>query len=132
MDNPLNPKPKVLIVSSDSSLNVSRMWLEDIGGLEAISVRLASEALVLAESEMPDAIILAIEIVDMNGFDLCRVIKRSNWGKFISVYAWTGYPLSYISDRAYVAGFDGIFDKSDLRGIVSRIRERKAMRQMPP
>jgi CheY-like chemotaxis protein len=59
---------------------------------EILSAGRGSEAIALATTHVPDAIVLDIEMPEMNGLDLCRRLKRHRETAAIPVVMLTGIP----------------------------------------
>jgi two-component system copper resistance phosphate regulon response regulator CusR len=69
----------------------------------------ANEALgILKQGSIP-LMIIDLALKSMNGFELCKNIRKDNPGAII--YALTGYFGYYNAQELFEAGFYGIFDK---------------------
>ena len=69
--------PRTLLVAADSGMQaaVLRRGLED-AGYQVIEAHDGEEALALAASKHPHAVLSDIHMPRMNGYDLCRAIRR--------------------------------------------------------
>jgi two-component system CheB/CheR fusion protein len=73
-------------------------------------VRVAGDgetALERAREFRPEVILLDIGIPKMNGYDVCRELRRLEWGRRIRVIAQTGFGDEEDLRRSAEAGFDG-------------------------
>ncbi|MFZ0607828.1 MAG: response regulator, partial [Xanthobacteraceae bacterium] len=72
--------PQVTILNVDDTepqLYVKRRDLE-AAGFEVVNARNGADALRLAEELKPPAVLLDVQLPDINGYDVCRYIK-SKW-----------------------------------------------------
>jgi two-component system cell cycle response regulator len=67
------------------------------------------EAIGLAATRRPDAIVLDIEMPDMNGFETCRRLKSNPSTRHIPVIMLTGG--HYIPDEARLVGAFAVLEK---------------------
>jgi DNA-binding response OmpR family regulator len=71
-------KPTVLIIDDDEKLNrLLHEFLSDFG-YETISAIHPVEGLKLFKKKLPDLVILDIMLPDMDGFEVCKAIRRSH------------------------------------------------------
>lgn len=71
-------KNKILIIDDDEELNhLLKVYLEKVG-YEVISSMNPIEGIEKAFRQMPDLIILDIMMPEMDGFDVCRNIRKKN------------------------------------------------------
>ncbi len=71
-------KPKVLIIDDDVKLNeLLTKFLGDFG-FDIISATLPSKGLALLQKKNPDIIILDIMLPEMDGFEVCRTVRKSS------------------------------------------------------
>lgn len=99
----MDKQAEILIVDDDK---VSAILLKEIlaqagKGYRLIVARSGQEALVLAEKEIPDLILLDVVLQDMEGFDVCRRIKANPVLKDVPVILVTA--LEKIEEK--VVGF---------------------------
>ena len=64
------------------------------------------EAVGKAKIFQPDVILLDIGMPLMNGYDVCRTIRKHAWGKGIFVVALTGWGQEEDRRKSQEAGFD--------------------------
>jgi DNA-binding response OmpR family regulator len=70
--------PKVLIVEDDPSLRETLRYNFERDGYEVAAAEDGSEALELAQREQPDAVVLDVMLPKLDGFDVCRALRRDS------------------------------------------------------
>jgi DNA-binding response OmpR family regulator len=68
----------ILIVDDDPKLTEAVSWYLEAEGFRASRVANGSQALEAFRSDRPDAVIIDIMMPGMNGFELCRTIRRES------------------------------------------------------
>ncbi|WP_017316535.1 response regulator [Mastigocladopsis repens] len=67
---------RILVIDDEKNLcSVIKICLEHIGGWQVLIAQSGSEGLLLAETELPDAILLDIMMPDMDGLVLLRALR---------------------------------------------------------
>jgi CheY-like chemotaxis protein len=104
-------KLRILVVDDNQDAASSlAMYLEQIG--HEVSVAFDGESAVrLAEESRPQAILLDLGMPGMDGYEVCRRIRRPNWGKQIRMIAITGWGQEEHRRQSSAAGFDAHFVK---------------------
>ncbi len=93
---------KVLVVDDDlDSLKLIGLMLQR-NGYDVIAANTGGQALTKAASDQPDLIILDVMMPDMNGYEVCRRLRRNDVTKTIPIIMFTAKTL--IDDK--VAGFE--------------------------
>lgn len=67
------------------------------------------EAIKVAKLEMPDIIMLDVEMPEMNGIEACRILKNDPQTKHIPIVIYTS--LDNVEDKALQVGADGFHRK---------------------
>ena len=75
-------------------------------GHEVTTVYDGAKALASTVDDRPDVVILDLQMPGLNGFDVCRAIRRNDWGKKMLMIAHTGWARNEDIRRALDAGFD--------------------------
>lgn len=65
------------------------------------------EALRLGEAYLPTVVLLDIGMPDMDGYETCRRIRATEWGRAIRIIALTGWGQEEDKEDSRSAGFDG-------------------------
>jgi two-component system cell cycle response regulator DivK len=100
---------KVLVVE-DNPLNME-LVLEVLGvhGIKAHEAGDEEEAVIKAEKEDYDLILMDIELPKMDGVEATRIIKSKN--KNVPIIALTSYAMKGDKERFLAAGFDEYMSK---------------------
>ena len=102
---------RVLVV--DDNADALEMMVAALreAGIDVFGAAAPSEALEVAASVTPEAVILDIGLPEMNGFDLARALRRNADGTPLRLIALTGYGQEQDMAAARGAGFDAFFVK---------------------
>ncbi|HEX3869584.1 MAG TPA: response regulator [Pirellulales bacterium] len=100
------PSRRILVVddSKDSANSLGRLLR--LLGNEVQSAYEGSEAIKVADAFRPDVMILDIGLPKLNGYEVCRRIRRQPWGREIMMVAMTGWGQDEDRRRSREAGFD--------------------------
>lgn len=119
---------KVLIVDDEAFIRLLlEQTLEDLEekGVELISADNGEEALALVKSEHPGLVFLDVMIPRLNGFDVCRAIKRELKLEDVYVVILTAKGQEYDKDISREVGADLYvtkpFDPDELLELATRI-----------
>ena len=97
---------RILIVEDNEAAAQTTGWMVEMVGCDYQLATTSREALTLVDAYDPEVIMMDIGLPDMNGFDLCRVLRsKSNLDESIFI-ALTGWSSDAYRDRALQAGFD--------------------------
>ncbi|HEX3601313.1 MAG TPA: ATP-binding protein [Lacipirellulaceae bacterium] len=98
---------KRILVTDDNrdAANTVAMLLR-LTGHEVETVYDGPSAVQKAEVYQPDIMLLDIGLPGMNGYEVCRSIRRQPWGKTIRMVALTGWGQDQDRRTAREAGFD--------------------------
>jgi PAS domain S-box-containing protein len=97
---------RVLVVDDNRDSAASLAMLLTLDGHDTRSVHDGPEAISVAESFRPDVVLLDLGLPKMNGYEVCRTIRRKPWGKSIAMIALTGWGQETHRRRSRNAGFD--------------------------
>ncbi len=115
-------KPTILIVEDDSR---NRKLLTDLLTLKGYAVLDApngSTGIGLARAHSPGLILMDIQMPEMDGFEVVRILKGDPQTRALIVWALTSYAMPGDEDRIRAKGCDGYFTKPlDLRDLLARI-----------
>lgn len=95
---------KILVVDDDASvLSVVKKYLTG-NGFAAVLTDNGSEALLLMRESQPDLVLLDVEMPGLDGFAVCRVLKRETAARQIPVIIMSG---KMIQERDMLRGLEG-------------------------
>ena len=102
---------KILLVD-DTRLNreLAKEFLER-KGYQVLEAVCGKEGIEKARQNKPDIILLDIELPDMNGLEVIKVIKKDPEINPIPVVAFTGYNQHEEQENFLAAGFAGFISK---------------------
>lgn len=80
-------------------------------GFEVIEARTGAEGVDQAIKELPDLIIMDIQLPDINGYEATRRIRTSETDGNIPIIAITSYALTGDREKAMAAGCTGYIEK---------------------
>lgn len=104
---------KILVVDdSEVALEVIKDDLED-GGFEVLTAESGVEALkLLGEGDIPDAIIVDLEMPEMSGADFCKTIRAQENTQHIPLYLITIKKETEVADIIKESGATGYLWKA--------------------
>ncbi len=101
----------VLVVDDEQdTLNLLKMILE-LNGYTVTTTVNSVTAVELAEEEQPDVILLDIMMPELDGFELCRMIRANDVIRRVPIIFVTAYELLDMEDRRSEAGADLVIYK---------------------
>lgn len=105
--------PRVLVVDDDAD---TALFLQRVlqSAPEQYTVDVAHdgyEAGLKLGTFRPDLLVLDLMMPGLDGFTLCRQIRRSDAGRALKILAITGHPDPAVADRALAAGADRCLHK---------------------
>jgi two-component system cell cycle response regulator DivK len=116
---------KRILVVEDQEDN--RQILRDLlasAGFEMLEAEDGARGVAIAEAELPDLILMDIQLPEMDGYEATRRIKANPRLRTIPVIVVTSYALSGDEDKARAAGCDGYVTKPySPRALLATIRE---------
>lgn len=114
---------KILIVDDEEP--ILRMYGEALTGHEVITAGNGTEALEMAEKEMPDLILLDIIMPQENGLDVLEKLKDNKETSSIPVMMLTNLPEEASADKARSLGAKEYFVKAQFEPekLASKVNE---------
>jgi len=103
---PHSVRRRILIVDDSEDGAESLAMLLRLAGHDTYKAHDGQEAITEAERLRPDAVLLDIGLPIMNGYEVCRHIRREPWGKHLTIVALTGWDQEEDRHRSREAGFD--------------------------
>jgi CheY-like chemotaxis protein/anti-sigma regulatory factor (Ser/Thr protein kinase) len=109
------PRPaggrRVLVVDDSEDGAESLAMLLQFGGHQTCKAHDGFAALEAAERLRPDTVLLDIGLPGLNGYEVCRRIRKEPWGRQVLLVALTGWGQDEDRQRSKEAGFDAHFVK---------------------
>jgi len=130
MRQPPVPVASVLVV--DDTVENLRVLSELLGeqGYEVRAVTSGRQALQAVEHDPPDLILLDITMPDMDGFEVCRRLRATEWSKDVPVIFLTALTATADKLRAFDAGgVDYVTKPFQFEEVLARVRTHVALRR---
>jgi CheY-like chemotaxis protein len=106
IDPNVPPVPRKIVVVDDNADAADTLAvLLRSNGHVVQTANSGREALEIAESTRPDIMFLDIGMPGMNGYEVCREIRGSEWGRDLPIVALTGWDQDRTRIRGIEAGF---------------------------
>jgi signal transduction histidine kinase len=102
---------RILIADDNPDSLESLALVLQLKGNEVRTASDGAKALAEAQAFHPDVVLLDIGMPQMNGYDACRRIRESDWGRGMLLIALTGWGQQEDRERSRAAGFDYHFVK---------------------
>jgi signal transduction histidine kinase len=100
--------PRRVLIADDNADNANALAaLLRLNGHEVETALDGEMAYTAAERFRPEVVFLDIGMPKLNGYDVCRKIRKQSWGRDIRVIAQTGWGQAHDRRRSEEAGFDG-------------------------
>ncbi|PYR50960.1 MAG: hybrid sensor histidine kinase/response regulator [Acidobacteria bacterium] len=97
---------RMLVADDNHDAAEALAELLELGGHEVRIAHNGIDALAVAESFMPDVILLDLGMPKMDGYETARQIRRHEWGKRATLMALTGWGQQQDRQRTAAVGFD--------------------------
>ncbi|MBI4347211.1 MAG: response regulator [Elusimicrobia bacterium] len=116
---------RVLIVEDDPT--TQRIFQRAVQGYDVACCASGLEALIAIGKDAPDLLILDVNIPEVNGLDVCKLLRSVEQTRPIKILAITGAVLSAADERFLKANSDGFLRKpvkiDEIREAVDAIME---------
>ena len=102
----------VILVVEDNERNLK--LLRDVleyAGYDVRAARTAEDGIALAASELPDLVLMDLQLPGIDGMEALRQLRESPRTADIPVVAVTAQAMKHDRERALQAGFDGYVEK---------------------
>ena len=97
---------RVLVVDDNRDAADSSATLLELQGHRTATAYTGLGGLALGQAFRPQAVLLDIGLPDVNGYELARRIRATDWGQGVCLVAITGWGQDADRERAFAAGFD--------------------------
>ncbi len=102
---------RVLVVDDNPDAATTLTMVLELMGNETRTAHDGLQAVALAESFRPHVILMDIGMPGLTGYDACRRIRDTSWGKTMVIVAQTGWGQDEDRRKASAAGFDSHLTK---------------------
>lgn len=103
---------RILLIDDETNLcTVIKVCLEHIGGWQVLISYSASEGLLLAETQLPNAILLDVMMPDMDGLVVLRALRINPVTRTIPVILLTAKPQPVDLNQSAQLGVVGVIPK---------------------
>lgn len=114
----------ILVVDDNPTNSKLVSFLLKAAGYPVRSVASADEALAAVATEVPQLILMDLQLPGMDGLTLTRQLKRKPETQTTVIVAFTAYAMLGDEERALAAGCDAYITKPiDTRTLPAKIRE---------
>ena len=96
----------VLVVDDNRDVADSCAMLLELAGHSVHTAYDGAQALEMGENRRPNVVVLDVGLPDMNGYEVARRIRSSEWGRKLPLVALTGWGRGKDRELAAAAGFD--------------------------
>lgn len=117
--------PKALIIEDTPDNMRLICFILNKNGIETIEAETGQKGIELALAKpRPDFIILDIQLPDIEGTEVLKIIRNSEANGFIPIIAMTSYAMSGDRDRLLADGCNGYIEKPiDPMTVMDQLRE---------
>lgn len=103
---------KTILIVEDNELNMKLFHdLLDANGYETIETRNGMDALDLARDHRPDLILMDIQLPEVSGLEVTRLLKEDDELRDIPVVAVTAFAMKGDEERIREGGCEGYISK---------------------
>ncbi|MCJ8282337.1 MAG: response regulator, partial [Rivularia sp. ALOHA_DT_140] len=128
-----NDAPKVLVVDDHAASRMTAVALLGMEGYEVIEAENGSTALYLVAQKQPDLILLDVMMPDMDGFEVCQLLKQDEQTRLIPVIFITALNDRRSRIRGIEVGADDFlskpFDRVELAARVKSLVRQKRLNE---
>lgn len=112
------------LVIEDNENNMELItFILETHGYQTLRAMTGQEGIDTALSQLPDFILLDIQLPDMDGSDALKAIRAAEAGRCLPVIAVTSYAMSGDRERLMAAGCNGYIEKPiDPMLIISQVK----------
>ncbi|MDA3895714.1 MAG: response regulator [Desulfobacteraceae bacterium] len=113
----------LVIEDNEDNMKLITFILEK-NGYQTISAETGKQGINMAISEKPGLILLDIQLPDINGLDVLKIIRNSESNGKIPIIAVTSFAMSGDRERLLAAGCNGYIEKPiNPETFISEIRQ---------
>jgi CheY-like chemotaxis protein len=113
---------RLLIIDDDAGVRGVLKAILERAGHEALTAGGGAEGVTMARQQIPDLVLLDIEMPGMNGFDVCSLIKTDTRLSRVPVIIMTGRPIVGVPARVQAVGAVDLLTKPfEREGLLRKI-----------
>ena len=116
----MNPQPKILLIEDDEAIAEPLIFGLQSEGLEVAHALTGAQGIELARKNSPEVVLLDVMLPDMDGFAICRVLRREFTAPILMLTA-RGQEMDRVMGLELGAD-DYIVKPFSFRELVARIR----------
>jgi CheY-like chemotaxis protein len=116
---------RVLVVDDNQDAADTLALLLELMGHQTRTAHDGLAALDAAAAFAPDVVLLDIGLPKMNGYDVCREMRKQPWGQRAYLVALTGWGQAEDQRRASEAGFDRHLVKPVEESVLQKLLDEK-------
>ncbi len=126
----MKTKTRILIIEDNPQNRYLAAFLLEHAGHEVHQAETGAQGLEMAERLIPDLILLDIQLPEMDGHEVTRILKATPSLRDIPVVAVTSYAMAGDREKCLAAGAEGYIEKpidpdTFAAEVVSHTRTRK-------
>ncbi len=103
-------KTGLIIEDNEDNMVLMRRLLDKFG-YKTIEATTGKEGFEMTREKRPDFVLLDIQLPDMNGIEVLKMIRENETTKYVCVIAVTSYAMSGDRERLMEAGCDEYIEK---------------------
>lgn len=129
---PTGAKKKILIVDDEEPIILLLKTILGVYGYDSCDTHSPKSTFERVEREKPDLVILDIAMPELDGYEVCRQLKKNPASKHIPVVMITALALEQDRKMAMEAGADGFILKPfDPRDVIAEIERLTSQGENP-
>ncbi|MDK2898857.1 MAG: two-component system, response regulator [Patescibacteria group bacterium] len=116
---------KIAIIEDDQVISQMYRMKFEADGFDVQLAKNGKNGIELVETFLPDIILLDLQMPEMNGVEVLKIIRKNNWGKDIPVIILTNLGEEEAPKEIRSLGIHSYIVKANLtpRQVVQRIKE---------
>lgn len=104
-------KQKILIIEDNEQNMYMLTYLLESNNYEVYQSFSGTEGIALAQKTKPDAILLDIQLPEMDGYSVARELRKNKELTLTPIIAVTSYAMTGDKEKAFEAGATGYIEK---------------------
>ncbi len=102
---------KILLVEDNEANRYLATFLLENSGYSVVHAANGREGVIAAQNELPDLILMDIQMPEVDGYEAARRIKAEPHLAHIPIVAVTSYAMAGDREKALALGFSGYLEK---------------------